>query len=284
MIASIHPRTAMADLCAAGPPCSGAPNAIQTSRECPREIGRAMHALLYDWPWVGLAIGLLLLAGLLLWPTPDDATMAARFTRPSRLVWLPLPIYMLHQFEEHGIDLLGRHYHFQADFCHRLGHVSVDDCPGTPLFIFAVNVGSVWIAGVLSGLVGLRRPLVTTGMIGIIAANALAHLGPFIVSGGDYNPGVLTGALLFLPAAVLLFRALLAQGVIRPRDIGLGLLMGLAVHAVLISSLLAADHGLIGQGALATFQLANGFVPLLVSAVVPAHPHREEARAPVERA
>jgi hypothetical protein len=229
-----------------------------------------MHALLFDWPWVGLCIALPLLAGLFLWPTPDHATMAARFTRPSRLVWFPLPIYMLHQVEEHGIDLLGRHYHFQADLCSRLGHASVDDCAGTPLFIFAVNVGSVWIAGVLSGLVGLRRPLVTTGMIGIIAVNALAHLGAFMRSGGVYNPGVLSGTFLFLPAAVLLFRALLVQGVIRRHDVVLGLLTGVVVHAVLIGSLLAADRGLIGQSALATFQLANGFVPLLVSAIVPA--------------
>jgi hypothetical protein len=117
-----------------------------------------MHALLFGWPWVGLGVAIPLLAGLLLWPTPDHASVTARVARPSRLVWLPLPIYMLHQVEEHGVDLLGRHYHFQVDFCHRLGHASVEGCAGTPLFIFAVNVGSVWIAGVLSGLVGLRRP------------------------------------------------------------------------------------------------------------------------------
>jgi hypothetical protein len=70
---------------------------------------------------------------------------------PSWLVCLMLPIYMLHQFEEHGIDAFGARYHFINDLCTTLGHPSLADCPANPAFVLAVNVGGgVWIPGLLA--------------------------------------------------------------------------------------------------------------------------------------
>ena len=71
-----------------------------------------MDEILLQWPWLGLVLGVLGLAFLFvsfLRRRSDD--------RFSVLVWMPLFIYMLHQFEEHGIDLFGNHYAFLAFFC-----------------------------------------------------------------------------------------------------------------------------------------------------------------------
>ncbi|KAL7908220.1 hypothetical protein GGI35DRAFT_453636 [Trichoderma velutinum] len=36
-----------------------------------------------------------------------------------------LPMYLLHEFEEHGYDFLGRRYAFQAYFCNNLVRYSI---------------------------------------------------------------------------------------------------------------------------------------------------------------
>lgn len=225
-----------------------------------------MNDVLLGWPWLGLAFALLFLAWLSL--RPAAAPFRARFAEPSWLLWLPLPIYMLHQFEEHGVDLFGRHYHFQADLCAALGYADhFANCPATKLFIFAVNVGTVWIAGVVAGLCGPRRPLAAAGMIGLLAVNTLAHIVPFVRNGGAYNSGLLSAVVLFPPLVVLLFRTLLARGFFRPRDVALGIAIGIMMHAILLGSVISAGKGLLSQPALAVIQILNGFLPLGLSAI-----------------
>ena len=70
------------------------------------------------WPWLGLALALFaLLVGVV--------RGGAWLRDPRRLVWIGLPLYMLHQFEEHGIDLTGHRFAFQAIMFVALG-VSFD--------------------------------------------------------------------------------------------------------------------------------------------------------------
>ena len=115
------------------------------------------ETVLRGWPWLGLAIAVPMLAVMLARPQPGRP-WRARWHDPAWLLWLPLPIYMLHQFEEHGIDALGRAYAFRGFLCGNLGWTGpLADCPATEWFVFGVNPGTVWIAGLASGIYGPKR-------------------------------------------------------------------------------------------------------------------------------
>ena len=77
-----------------------------------------MRPLLFDWPWAGLILAAVLAAVLL----RDLRGAGPRVWEDPRWVlgWL-WPVYLLHQFEEHGIDVLGRRYAFLAALCGMLG-------------------------------------------------------------------------------------------------------------------------------------------------------------------
>lgn len=232
--------------------------------------------LLYDWPWLGGAFGLVILAVAFGRPMPALGSYGARLSDPRWLCWLPLPVYMLHQVEEHGIDLLGRRYALQAELCATLGSPDVASCPATPELIAVVNVGTVWIAGLAAGLFGPRRPFACAGMVGLVAVNGLAHVGASLRN-GRYDPGLATALLLFLPLAIWTFSRLLERGLVTKGIVAAALGVGVAMHVVLLGSALASGRGEIGERVLFLIQIANGFVPLVVSFVVAAPGLREHS-------
>lgn len=93
------------------------------------DLAGVMDPLL-QWPFVSLVVGLLFTAHLLLqrWAlrrgSESDVKSFQRWKRrsaePLWWMYLALPIYMLHQFEEHGYDLKGRRYEFQVFICRSL--------------------------------------------------------------------------------------------------------------------------------------------------------------------
>lgn len=216
--------------------------------------------LMQGWPWLGLGLALVALV--------VGVVRGGGWLRdPRRLVWLGLPLYMLHQFEEHGIDLTGRRYAFQASLCHTIGHQGpLATCAATEGFIFAVNVGSVWIAMSVAGVAGPKRATFTLAALGIPVVNAVAHIVPAVRT-GTYNPGLATAVLLFLPVCALLARELLRTGLVTRRELVLVPLAGVGVHAVLLGSLFACAAGAIGQPALVAIQIANGFLPVVLGLV-----------------
>ena len=97
-----------------------------------------MTSILYGWPWAALVLGASGLLFLLVGPRAPSAP--ARLGDPAWIACLMLPLYMVHQFEEHGVDFLGRHYHFLEEICGVVG-TGLHDCPADPGFILAVNCG-----------------------------------------------------------------------------------------------------------------------------------------------
>lgn len=89
-----------------------------------------MMDLLTVWPFVSLILGLTMSAQLFLspWSISHDehsdlqttARWKKRFQDPKWWQSFALPLYMLHEFEEHGYDILGRRYHFQVALCNAL--------------------------------------------------------------------------------------------------------------------------------------------------------------------
>jgi len=139
------------------------------------------------------------------------------------LVYLGLPIYMLHQLEEHDADRFRRF--FNAILRPRRRGLTVGD-------VFVINILGVWVTFVAAILAAARADpgwglviayaLVVNGLIHVAAA----------VKFRRYNPGLATAVALFLPVgaaqAFLLADASALQH-------GVGLAVVVAVHAAIIA-------------------------------------------------
>jgi hypothetical protein len=219
-----------------------------------------MSAIRYGWPWLGLAAAVVCLAALLL---ERRREAGSRWRDPSWLVCLMLPVYMLHQFEEHGINLRGEHYHFLAELCAMLGRPDLSRCPADPVFVLAVNCGGgVWIPGLLAIFFRRRNPMVGACAMGIPLVNAVFHIGQ-AVARGSYNSGLATAALLFVPMCAWTLAQLRRSGLLEPGQLASIAGSGLLLHAVLIASVLGRLYGILSAGALVAINVADGIIPLV---------------------
>lgn len=208
----------------------------------------------YGWPYLGLIIAVGV-AILLFRERPGDGR--SRWLNPSWAFGWVGPVYLLHQFEEHGIDLLGRRYAFLGEICQTLGYI--DDCALDPSFVLVVNVGLVWIGSLVAWFFRSWRPLLGVIMWGIPFINAIAHIRAAVFFRG-YNAGLATALVLFIPATVWVLWVGMRSGVLRRLDIFWVILAGILTHVVLILSAIARNEGWIGHELLL---LANGLNVLI---------------------
>ncbi|UIJ45091.1 HXXEE domain-containing protein [Sphingomonas cannabina] len=194
----------------------------------------------------------------------------------SWLAWAATAAYLLHQFEEHGIDARGMPYAFRSTLCATFGFADATHCPIPDAFIAAVNIPVVWLAGPISALLGRRWPAIALSYLSVPAVNAVAHLGPAIAS-GSYNPGLVTAVLLFLPLSIWTFRIALRRPDLGGLAVAATLLGGILIHAVLMLSLKAYLAGGISETVLIAIQIFNPAVPMLLVAAV-------ASRRPLRRA
>ncbi|MCW5736368.1 MAG: HXXEE domain-containing protein [Enhydrobacter sp.] len=214
------------------------------------------------WPWIGIGA-----AGLLLVLLCTNALRSDRLvTRWADMVWLTWAgtfVYLVHQFEEHGIDAMDNPYAFRGFLCAAVGHADPEACPVPLSFITTVNVAAVWIAGPLSALLAGRWPVVGLSFFAIPAINIFAHAGPAMVS-GRYNPGLLSALVLFLPLCLVVFAAAVTRYQLGVRAIFATLVAGVALHIALMTSLMAFIDGRIGLEMLLFLQVINPFCSALI--------------------
>lgn len=218
------------------------------------------------WPWAGLGLAMLLLAGLLLGDMRGDRAVP-RTRDMAWLAWAATAAYLLHQFEEHGVDAAGMPYAFRGVLCAAFGFADAAACPIPEAFITAVNLPVVWLAGPIAALLGRRWPAIALGYLSVPAVNAFAHVGPAVATGA-YNPGLLTAVLLFLPLSLWAFRVALRRPDLGWRAVTAAIVGGVAVHAVLMLSLKAYLAGRLGENALLAIQIVNPAIPMLLVAAV----------------
>jgi hypothetical protein len=180
---------------------------------------RILDWLVRDWNWPAAS----LLAGcLLLLAAPAWLHVAGL---ALTLVWVQLPIYMFHQWEEHAGDRFRRYVNRPIAG----GHEAL-----TPVATFWINVLGVWAVDLAAlylacfvhpslGLVAIYLPLV----------NSLGHIGPAIAR-REYNPGLWTAVGLFLPIGGFGLWTLAALGA-SWLEHGIGLGLAVAVHAAIIA-------------------------------------------------
>ena len=170
------------------------------------------------WVYGGTLAGLLLLALL--------PALIQTWTAVLTAVFLQLPIYMLHQFEEHDDDRFRLYVN---------EHLGGGREVLSPLAVFIINVPGVWGVNAAAFLAAYWIHI-GYGLIAIYLTlvNAAAHLVAAIVSRA-YNPGVATSVILFLPAGIygwLQFRHVENVG---GGDHALGLVVAIFIHAAIVA-------------------------------------------------
>ncbi|MFM9970479.1 MAG: HXXEE domain-containing protein [Burkholderiales bacterium] len=189
-----------------------------------------LHA---NWMNLGLAGAGFAMLGALAFR--DPATSWWRDTRSLNL--LMVIAYLIHQFEEHGIDATGAHYAFMAVANSQIGGLvgcaPQSECPLNAENIFYVNTILVWLFLLAVMLVDNRRHVFANLCApALLLVNALAHLQAVAVHGA-YNPGVLTAIALFIPLSLHRYRVML-----RDEGVGYGWLTASLVWAILGHALL----------------------------------------------
>jgi hypothetical protein len=222
-----------------------------------------MFAFAQGWPWIGVGA-----AGLLFVLLATNALRSDRsISRWRDLVWLTWAAvfaYLVHQFEEHGIDAQNHAYAFRGFLCGEIGFADANACPVPLSFITAVNVPAVWVAGPLSALLAGRWPVIGLSFFAIPAVNLFAHAVPALVL-QSYNPGLLTAITLFLPLCLLAFAAAITRYHLGVRAVLATLFAGAVLHAILMGSLMSFVNGRLGLDTLLLLQIAN---PLLSALLV----------------
>jgi hypothetical protein len=180
-----------------------------------------LNRLIANWVYGGFLAGVLLLA-----LTP---VLAAAWPRALLGTFLCLPIYMVHQYEEHDDDRF---------------RLFVNQLLGggrevlTPAAVFVTNIFGVW--GVIGASFWLAaRVNLGYGLIAayLLLLNALIHIAQAI-AGRRYNPGLVTAIALFLPFGVFCMHAVRRAGDGTPLMHATGIVVAIAVHAAIAAQVL----------------------------------------------
>jgi hypothetical protein len=182
------------------------------------EVRGAMKWLVAEWQWPMAALfgAALLLLMAPIWGVVAGSTIA--------LVWLQLPLYMVHQFEEHYGDRFRLYVNRNVAHCDAL----------TPAGAFWINSLGVWgIDLAMLYLAVFVSPTLALAAFYLPIVNAIAHVRETAVR-RQYNPGLYTSLVLFLPVAGYgLYRVSQETGA-TAADHSLGLGIAVAVHAAII--------------------------------------------------
>ncbi|WP_245559635.1 HXXEE domain-containing protein [Amorphus coralli] len=138
-----------------------------------------------NWMNAGVVAGLFLLAIV--------PVVAADMSLALLAVYLQLPVYMLHQLEEHSGDRFRRYVNETM--------VGGTEALTTPA-VLVINIGGVW--GIdLAALYLARFVSLGLGLIAVYLTlvNALVHIVGGVVQ-RRYNPGLVTAIVLFLPVGL----------------------------------------------------------------------------------
>lgn len=160
------------------------------------------------------------LAGLLL------AVLTPVITRdwPPALAatWWMLPLYMLHQFEEHDADRF---------------RLFVNALVGggrevlTPMAVFVINVPGVWgVIGASLALAAYRSPGYGLIAVYLVLVNGAVHVAQALTLRRP-NPGLVTASLLFLPLGAYALTRIPAT----EAEHALGLAVAALIHGAIIA-------------------------------------------------
>lgn len=170
-----------------------------------------------NWMYAGAVTAVFLLALLPL--------VAGVWSGALLATYLMLPVYMVHQLEEHTDDRFRRFVNTWIG-----GGREVL----TPLAVVVINLVGVWLL-TLACLYAVAFWAPGFGLIAVdlVLVNALAHIGP-AARLRIYNPGLATAVGLFLPVGLWAFVVLARTPGVGVADHVMGLCAAILVHAAII--------------------------------------------------
>ncbi|MEL6646402.1 MAG: HXXEE domain-containing protein [Pseudomonadota bacterium] len=155
-----------------------------------------------------------------------------------------LVVYIIHQFEEHWIDIYGRTYAFKPnlnEFLSGLLRRSGVQEFMSDMSVFVINTSLVWLVGALAIWRGSQNVFAALCMASIVVVNAISHIGAALIA-GSYNPGLLTGVVLFLPVGIGAYVWLRRISTPPLMIILASLAWGLIAHVLMIIGVLALNR------------------------------------------
>jgi len=175
---------------------------------------------LYDrWPYISLVMGLTAIA----------AAALCRHWFPGNerwffFLWLHLPCFMLHQFEEYGWPGGFRPWWNRAVFGSRN-----EEFPLSRAMAQRINFPTLYLLFGGGGLAGVWVPWV--GMIPLFATltNGYFHIS-YAIATRSYVPGVVTSLLLYLPLTGWAAYHFATDGELGPWQLALAWALGVAVN------------------------------------------------------
>ena len=111
----------------------------------------------------------------------------------------------------------------------------------TPRFHLAVN-GLLLLLCLASALIGKASLVLSLSAFSLVFANAVLHIRGAIVT-KRYYPGVVSGALLYIPLAIYAYSTFLVSGQLTWLQAGLSVLLGALYMAVLMGYVLFQQVG-----------------------------------------
>lgn len=176
-----------------------------------------MGRLFKYWMYGGFLAGVMILALMPLLASCWSPTFTA--------IFVLLPIYMLHQYEEHDGD------RFRLYVNRTVGNGTE---MLTPAAVFVINIGAVWILDVaVIYLAWTVDPGLGLIAVYLMLINAIVHIVGAIRS-RSYNPGLVTAVILFLPFGGYAWWCVQVSGAPTTLEHIIGLSIGLAVHAIIV--------------------------------------------------
>ncbi|MEL6363084.1 MAG: HXXEE domain-containing protein [Pseudomonadota bacterium] len=158
------------------------------------------------------------------------------------MAYLLAASYLVHQVEEHWVDLLGRQYPLYEFLNGLIATLFGDDKYGvlTRPALFYVNAGMVWTAGFLAILTSPKHIFPALAMAGIMLVNGVAHVLNAVIA-FEYNSGLATGLIIFVPISIIFYRAMLRSGAANAKLITAAIIWGFLGHVILFAGLFAAN-------------------------------------------
>ncbi|MEM9919960.1 MAG: HXXEE domain-containing protein [Bacteroidota bacterium] len=198
--------------------------------------------LIDNWMKIGMYAIPFLLMGV---STFAENQSYQQLLKNYRIIGIAMLIaYILHQFEEHWIDLFGNYYAFY-DFNNNfiLGALGATDDTIRPLTkesIFIINTSLVWLVGVMGIWRSPKHIFPLIAMASITIVNGIVHTLAGLLQMA-YNPGILTSIVLFAPIYFLFIRFLLSVSTSFKKQIIAGIFWAVLAHLIMVVGLLMAN-------------------------------------------
>ena len=187
------------------------------------------------WPWIGLGGAIVLFILLFATNVMRSRTDVGRWHDAAWLVWLPVPVYLCHVFEEYGLHVTNGQFDLVTAFMER----GLWDMFGQlPLVVFPeINIMIIFVAFPIAAALGRKRPVVGLMSYGFMLVNGLTHIGGTIALGGDLlgNPGNVTGLFCFIPLFAWFCYACHKDGLLSGKGMAAAIISGVVQHVGVFS-------------------------------------------------